>query len=146
MMNEHSSRGAKIWGSMHKNSGPLRPCDKESALLLAQEMYVGLMVRFAAARDEEILQNDSFQEGFRERPFQKEAITEALSQWILMQASHQPHCVSHETASSIADASAHPMSQPQVFQPSIRHQAAHLSPTQSPIPQDVEASTHRSKS
>jgi len=60
MMNEHSSRGAMIQGSMHNNSGPPRPCDKESALLLAEETYVGLMVRFAAVRDEEILQIDSF--------------------------------------------------------------------------------------
>ena len=60
MMNEHSSRGAMIRGSMHNNSGPPRPRDKESALLSAEEMYVGLMVKFAAARDEEILQIESF--------------------------------------------------------------------------------------
>jgi len=43
-----------IQGSMHNNSGPPRPCDKESALLSAEETYVGLMVRFSAVRDEEI--------------------------------------------------------------------------------------------
>ena len=60
MMNKHNSRGATIWGSMHNDSGPLRPRDKGSALLMAEGTYVGSMVKFAAVRDEEILQIESF--------------------------------------------------------------------------------------
>jgi len=93
---------------------------------MAEGTYVGLMVKFAAVRDKEILQIELFQGGFLERPFQKDVITEALSQWILMQAFRQPHCVSHEMANSIAVASTHPMSLPSVFQPSADNGSSSL--------------------
>src|SRR5882672_11146371 len=83
---------------------------------------------------------------FLEQPFQKEAIAEVLSQWILTQASCQPPSTSHKIANSIATVSAHPISLPWVFQPLSNRQAAHQSDTRKPTPQEDEASTQMFRS
>src|SRR5882672_1152394 len=90
---------------------------RTSALLNADWMYAGSIVRFKAAKLEEILRMHSLCEGFCERPFQKDAITDVLSQLTLMQTLCKPLWVSHTTASLIAMASVQPMSWPSKSQP-----------------------------
>ena len=101
---------------------------------------------FVAASNEEIQHKQSFLGGFLERPFQKEAITDVLSQLTLRQASCQLHCLSHLTQSSRVIASAQPMSLLSVCQPLVSFQAAHCPAIHRPMPEDVEALTQRSRS
>src|SRR5882672_1172641 len=99
-----------------------------------------------AARIEVDLASESLRLGFLERPFQKEAMTDVLSQWTFKQQSFQPLCISHNIAISKATVSAQPMSRPLRFQPSKRRQDAQLLPTHRPRPQEVEVSTQMSRS
>jgi len=83
------------------------------------------MVRFEAARHEEIRRRHLLGDGLQERPFQKDWITEVLSQLIVRQPSFKPLLASHTTASLIVTASSQPMSQLFEFHPGARDQAAH---------------------
>jgi len=109
-------------------------------------MYVGQIDRLEGARRVVVLHNELFLWMFLERPFQKEAIAEVLSQWTLTQALCQPPSISHKTANSIAIVSAQPISRPRVFQPLSKRQAAQRSDMSKPMPQDDEASTQMSRS
>jgi len=84
-----------------------------------------MMVRFEAARHEEIQRRHLLHDGLQEQPFQKDWITEVLLQLIVRQPSFNPLLASHTTASFIATASAKPMSWPFEFHPGARDQAAH---------------------
>ena len=66
---------------------PTTPCDRSSALFVKEGMYVGSSKRFDVARSEDEQQRVSFHAGFLDCPFQKEAITDVLSQLTLKQAS-----------------------------------------------------------
>src|SRR5882672_5240257 len=88
----------------------------------------------------------SFLDGLCEWPFQKEWITDVLSQLSLTQPSWKGLLVSHTTTSSITTASAQPMSQPCEFQPSKSFHAAQQESTRIPMPTEVDASTQTSRS
>jgi len=104
------------------------------------------MARLRDEREADRKARELLCEGLQEHPFQNEEITEVLSQWILMHASCQLPWTSHRMASSTVTASAQPMSQLSWAHPSRIFQASHLSPVQRPRPQEVDASTHRSRS
>jgi len=73
-------------------------------------------------------------------------MTDMLSQWNFKQQLCQPLWVSHNTATSNTMVAAQPMSWPVRDQPFNSCQEAHLSPMHKPRPQEVEASTQRSRS
>jgi len=110
---------------------PTSPLDRGSALFRADLTYVASRNKFEAERQEEILARHWLWAGFQEQPFQKEPMTDMLSQWTFKQASQWPVLTSHTTAYLITTISAHPMSWPIDDQPATRI----------PMPHDVEAST-----
>src|SRR5882672_9399802 len=103
------------------------------------------MVRLEAVRIAVICMSDWFLSGLSERPFQKELMTEVLSQWTFIEKSCKPLDVSHMTAISIATDSSQPMSLTANCQPPISFHEAHLSFIMSPIPHEVDESTHTSR-
>src|SRR5882672_3555229 len=120
---------------------PRTPLERPSTLLNADWMYAGSIVRFKAATLEEILRMHSLHKGFHEQPFQKDAITDVLSQLTLMQTSCKLLWVSHMTTSSIAMALAQPMSRLSESQPFSSRHAAQCKYTSTPMPTEVDAST-----
>jgi len=147
MMKGHSFSGTMTQGSIHKLLAPMTQQDKGSALLNTEGMYVGMMDKLVAARRVVVLPRVSLWAGLCEQPFQKDEITELLSQQIFKQASCQPLWVSQAMDSSVAVSSAQLMSQPSSAHPPRSLQVAQRQPTNNnQMPQGIEASTQMSRS
>ena len=122
------------------------PQDTRSVRFYIDSTKIGDSDRLDWDNNMEMQEMESLREVFQEWPFQKVPTTPELSLCIITSASWKFSVTSQESANSSATSPAQLISQSLLFQPWIRHQAAHQEVTTNPIPQDENASTHMSGS